>query len=83
MTCMKYIQVGWKNNFFLLAFNNITSLVTQCFMIFVQGSDALHIEMGRKWKLAKKLKIVNFFLEYFQSIIYFASKAPNLESSSY
>jgi len=41
-----------KKSKFYLFFNDATNMVTQCCMIIVQGSERVHIGIGRKEKLA-------------------------------
>jgi len=77
---MDEIHPNILKKYFLSIFNNVTSLVTRCFMInIVQGSKWIHVGMGRKEKLAK-MKV--WYLDYSYAIIYFAQKSQNLHLSS-
>jgi hypothetical protein len=54
---------------FCIFFNKVTSLITKCFMDFVQFFELVHIEMNWKWKIIKlNFLAFMFFVQGFKLI---------------
>jgi len=54
-------SIGKKIGIF---FNNVTSMVTKCFMIIMQGSKWVHVGMGREKKPCKNEDVMSRFYIY-------------------